>query len=249
MGERGINPARPFAIRPPLTVHPGSDRIFTQGESFNITLNLFGDAVEAVSYVVQAMMRVGEIGVGYHRGRFRVVNVEAIHPFTGQTQALMPRPGKLKKPELILTAQDVHTYIHNARTQPMRLRFLTPTQLTAEGKPLDKPTFSVLIARLLERCQSLEQTYTPQPPPASQWRERHLRLTNAAAHIKATSSTTWVRIESGSRRISERNAMGGFVGDMILDGDLMPFLVWIAWGSLLHVGKNAVKGGGWYEIL
>src|SRR5690606_37818388 len=101
----------------------------------------------------------------------------------------------------------------------------------------------------LERCQSLEHTYTPEPESKDKWRERYLKLTTAANRIQGMSSTSWVRVESGSRRISERNSMGGFVGDLILTGDLTSFASWLTWGSLLHVGKNAVKGGGWYEIV
>jgi len=27
-----------------------------------------------------------------------------------------------------------------------------------------------------------------------------------------------------------------------------PLLPWLVWGQFTHVGKNAVKGDGWYEI-
>lgn len=248
-GERGVNPARPLAIRPPLSAHPESDHIFSQGEIFNLELSLFGDAIEALRYVVKGMLDMGEIGVGYHRGRFRLSGVEALNPLNDQSQNLMPRPHLLLKPQLTVTASDVETYANALNPKQLRLRFLTPTQLTAQGQPVNKPTLAILIGRLLERCQSLAQTYTSQDTPQPDWRNLHLKLSALATEVHSLSSTRWVRIESGSRRISERNAMGGFVGDLILEGDLKPFLPWLVWGSLLHVGKNAVKGGGWYEIL
>jgi hypothetical protein len=30
--------------------------------------------------------------------------------------------------------------------------------------------------------------------------------------------------------------------------DWTPFLSWLVWGEIVHVGKDAVKGNGWYEI-
>jgi hypothetical protein len=30
--------------------------------------------------------------------------------------------------------------------------------------------------------------------------------------------------------------------------DWSPFWPWLVWGQFVHVGKDAVKGNGWYEI-
>lgn len=245
-GERGINPARPFAIRPPLGDRAGEDLVYELGQQFTFGVSLFGDAIAALPYIAKAVMEMGEIGVGYHRGRFRVVTMAARQPFTDEYQDLMPRPGILARPQLILNAVDVEAA--NIDPHHLYIKFLTPTYLVSRGKPLDTPTLPVLIARLLERCQSLATTYTSEDTSREVWRERHMSLTAQAEAVSCKSDTHWVRIESGSRRISERNAMGGFVGTLSLSGNLHPFLPWLAWGSLLHVGKNAVKGGGWYTL-
>jgi hypothetical protein len=248
VGTRGTNPARPFAIRPPMAVHPSGDRLFMAGETFQISIHLFGDALKALGFIAKGMMSMGAMGVGYHRGQFQVVGIEAHNPLTGASQTLLTSPGKLAQPQLSLTATEVHAHLASLNAKRLRLRFITPTLLRAAGDPIEIPTFPILIARLLERCQSLEQTYTAQPGETTLWRERHLSLTTDAAHIRTVAATRWVRVESGSRRICERNAMGGFVGDVVVEGELTPFLEWLVWGSLLHVGKNAVKGSGWYEI-
>jgi len=41
---------------------------------------------------------------------------------------------------------------------------------------------------------------------------------------------------------------GGLIGQVTLEGDLEPLRKLLVWGSLIHVGKNAVKGDGWYTI-
>lgn len=40
----------------------------------------------------------------------------------------------------------------------------------------------------------------------------------------------------------------GLIGKAHYEGDLSEMCYWLAWGSVLHIGKNVVKGNGWYEI-
>ena len=53
---------------------------------------------------------------------------------------------------------------------------------------------------------------------------------------------------SYSSRSRQRTPIGGLVGQVTLAGDLAPLRELLVWGSLIHVGKNAVKGDGWYRI-
>lgn len=248
-GVRGMNPARPFAVRPPLSVHPEQDRLFDRGDTFQLGISLFGDAYDQVGYVAKAVHRMGQIGIGYGRGRFTVRDAQAVNLLDETTQALMQKPGVLSRPTLVQTASDTCKMMTKLDANRLHLRFLTPTTLTSNGQTQTYPDLPLLIGRLLERCQSLEAYYTPAPQPASQWRERHLDLIERAKQIRSLVNTRWVKVESGSRRTTERSSMGGFVGEMSLTGDLSPFLEWIVWGTILHVGKNVVKGNGWYEIL
>jgi hypothetical protein len=38
--------------------------------------------------------------------------------------------------------------------------------------------------------------------------------------------------------------MSGLVGSVVLAGELEPFLPWLVWASLTHVGKDAAMGNG-----
>jgi len=42
--------------------------------------------------------------------------------------------------------------------------------------------------------------------------------------------------------------LGGFVGTVHYEGDLSQLLPFILLGQSLQVGKNTMKGCGWYEI-
>ncbi len=249
-GGRGATPPRPFAIRPPLTYPPEADRRFEAGQSFTFGVNLFGDAVALFPYVVQAVWRMGEIGVGYGRGQFTVQRVQTVNPISGAAHDLFAQGRIVAPPDIPVDSEQVRRAAATLSPDALRLHFLTPTQITHDGGRLcPRPDFARLIARLLERCQALEQHYTDAPTPQPVWRDRYLDLTARAAGVRrAEDETRWIEVHSGSRRSNDRTTIGGFVGEAVFAGDLAPFREWLLWGQSLHVGKNAAKGDGWYGL-
>lgn len=66
---RGIEVTRPCTVEPPLEART----IYTPGDTFSFGVTLFGDAADLLPYVIIAVRRMGETGVGNrHRapGRF-----------------------------------------------------------------------------------------------------------------------------------------------------------------------------------
>lgn len=247
---RGITPPRPFAVRPPLPASPGQECVFHSGETFVVGINLFGEAVDSFPYLCQAFHRLGQLGLGYGRGRFVIERIQAANPLTGEAHDLLQGRRVVALPDLPVESDRVQRVASQLPADRLRLRFLTPTELTYQGGHADHPYFDVLVARLLERCQALEAHYTAEPAPRAVWQERYLSLTQAAQDVRlAEHHTRWIRVKSGSRRTNSINAVSGFVGEAVFEGDLEPFRPWLVWGSSLHVGKNAVKGNGWYELV
>ena len=60
--------------------------------------------------------------------------------------------------------------------------------------------------------------------------------------------TCWFEAWSGSRRDGRMKPLGGFVGKVQYRGDFSTMLPYILLGQTLQVGKNTVKGCGWYDI-
>ncbi|MGQ9851102.1 MAG: CRISPR system precrRNA processing endoribonuclease RAMP protein Cas6 [Aggregatilineaceae bacterium] len=248
---RGVTPPRPFAVRPPLPASPGQDCIFQSGETFTVGINLFGEAVDSFPYLCQAFHRLGQLGLGYGRGQFTIERIQAVNPLTGATHDLLHGGRIVALPDLPVEGDLVRRVAGELPADRLLLRFLTPTELTYQGgRSADRPYFDVLIARLLERCQALEAHYTAESTAQDVWRERYLQLTGAARQVRlAEHHTRWMRVKSGSRRTNSVNAVSGFVGEAVVEGDLEPFRPWLVWGSSLHVGKNVVKGNGWYDLV
>lgn len=250
---RGVNPPRPFVIRPPLMARPQDERLFEAGEQFEIGINLFGDAALLFPYVCEALNRIGKHGVGYGRGRFAVLGIQEHNALTGACAHLLENR-QVHMPQHPITQEQVLAAASALPANRLRLRFLTPTQLITQKRMLQRPDLTALIARLLERCQTLAETYGGSdgvsPNADGSWTALHTRLTQAAQGVAVTyDNTRWIRAYSGSRRANRQQDVSGFVGDVEFTGDVRDLREWLVWGALLHVGKNAVKGNGWYTLL
>ena len=104
-----------------------------------------------------------------------------------------------------------------------------------------------LIARLLERLTLLEQEYGQgdEQSPSQHWQE----LVSLAGQVMCTDDQTyWEDVGSYSRRTHYITQIGGIRGSATFAGNVAPFLELLVWGELVHIGKNAVKGSGWYRL-
>ena len=60
---------------------------------------------------------------------------------------------------------------------------------------------------------------------------------------------SWEELRSYSTRQRRDTPTSGLMGHVTLQAeDWSPFLPWLTWGQYTHVGKDAVKGNGWYEV-
>lgn len=247
---RGENPTRPLAIRPPLGARAEHKQRYAPGERWSFGMTLFGDAARYFPYVCLAVHRMGIGGVGYNRGRYTIENIEAVNELTGEAQRLLSDEGQVSSPGLPIQASQVQAFAADLPTEALTLRFLTPTQIKSGGRILNTPDFAAIIGRLLERCQALDHHYNPQPAARDWWEAQHHASMAVAASVRVErDDTRWVNVYSGSRRTNSRTNIGGLVGTVTFAGDLEPFRLWLTWGQLLHVGKNTIKGDGWYCIL
>ena len=125
--------------------------------------------------------------------------------------------------------------------------FLTPTRLVQNESLVYDVSFQPLIARLLERLAALEQVYgqDEEESPSTRWSE----LVQLAGAITCSENQTrWENVRSYSKRTRYTTQIGGLLGSATFTGDLAPFRELLVWGELIHVGKNTVKGSGWYRL-
>jgi hypothetical protein len=105
--------------------------------------------------------------------------------------------------------------------------------------------FSILLARLFDRLESLAEHFCATP-----LRLDYGALLQAAEAVRVeTDETRWVELDSFSTRQRRATPIGGLVGRATLAADdWAPFMPWLIWGEYVQVGKDAVKGNGWYRL-
>ncbi len=132
-----------------------------------------------------------------------------------------------------------------ANVTRVTLRFLTPTMLKADGVQARRPAFGPIAKRLRDRINALSYFYCGEGLDID-----FKGFGEQAERIKTVAdSTRWVESSRYSRRREVTHDLSGFVGEVSFEGELDPFLPYLKLGEYLHVGKNAVFGNGWYEIV
>jgi hypothetical protein len=260
---RGRDLPRPFVVRPPLVAAAAeTDGLRLEpGQQVTFGLTLIGRAGRLFPYVVLAAPGMERNGLGralrehrWRRGRFTVERIEAVHLFRGvQTPLFVRGAQQVHAPELEITAADIAKRAAALPDGLLSLRFLTPTRLTAEKSLLSRPEAGLLLRRLAERMDALEREYAPdQPLRASEAAPaigRWYAVAETASLQLARCDVRWVDAKSYSTRQRRMLPIGGFVGTATYTGEMLPALrELLVWGEVLHVGKNCVKGDGWYQI-
>ena len=246
----GRNLPRPYIIRslPTATTH------YQPGHDFTFYFHLCAQALRLFPYVILALERLQHEGLGkriphnhHRRGTLQIKTITAIHPLTNQQQPIHSSHIPLvNMPDLPITHAHVLTAAANLPTTgSLSLHFHTPTRLIHQKKLLKVPHFRPLIHRLITRLEQLSSRFCDTPlqldVPA---------LLHQADQVKLIQNdTTWSGLHGYSTRRQRETLLSGLTGTAIYHSpNWQPFLPWLIWGSLLGVGKNTVKGDGWYTI-
>lgn len=132
-----------------------------------------------------------------------------------------------------------------SESSSVKLRFRTLLRLVTSGRLVHRLSFATLMRRLFERLSVLWDAYAEEPLALD-----FAALLASAEGVRAMEDTTrWIEMDRYSSRQKRQMPMGGLMGQITFDGDLRPFLPWLVWGSIAHVGKYATMGNGWYELM
>jgi hypothetical protein len=242
---------RPYVIIPMMDEH----HHYAPGQRFSFGMILIGNIIQLLPYILLSLSQLEEEGLGHRlqqnqwrRGSFRVERVECVHPFSGSRQTIYEAGAvQVAAPAIIVQPQECQTRVEQLDKGRVTLQLLTPMRLVQQAQTVRKISFSVLVQRLLERYLALEQHYGDQELMIQ--REEKNAWLHLADDIQCTSDDTrWQELKSYSNRQKRATSISGLLGTVTFEGDLTPFLDLLVIGELVHVGKNVVKGSGWYKI-
>ncbi len=265
---------RPFVFRAPQSLQTR----YEKGERFEFGLVLIGRALDFLSYFVLSFRELAAQGLGLNRAQCTLERVEqqgiGDRPqATGNgTKLIFSAEDQLFRSS---TPEAVRDYVR-ARLQnlardagPLNLesgilnrspqapalltvRFLTPTHLTFEGQIVKQPEFHHLLKRVRDRVNALS-TFWGDGPLDADFRA----LGEAAEKVRTVASKIeWAERFRTSSKTHQRHELSGFVGECTYDLSTINcelstvdcFLQWLVAGELLHAGKHAAWGNGWYDV-
>ncbi len=239
---------RPYVIQPPR----GGSREYAPGASLSFGLSLIGPAARLFPYVFMAAREIEQTGLGRRlpanggrRGALQIAQIAALNPLSGARQALYQHgQPQVHTPGLPIDVADVQRAATALPSDQLTLQFRTPLRLIAGDRLVHRFDPRPFFARLAWRLDQLAIAYGGGAPLVGRDGVEPLATCVQVAH----DHTRWVDVVSYSTRTRGKTPIGGLVGSVTLVGDLAPLRELLVWGSLVHVGKNAVKGDGWYAI-
>jgi hypothetical protein len=235
---RGLNTApKPF-----LLFCPDERRKYEAGEILSFEMTLIGKAIEQHPFIIFAVQKMAERGLGSRRHKFHLQEV-FYRTSAGGWQQLYD--GNSQK--LTAAAEPSLTRPHNHPQPPekLTLRFVSPTRLKFERELSLEFDFRQLLFRLLRRPLELAHFYAPQEK--INWEFNILLVLGNTIEI-TEKNLQWKDLNRYSARQKAEMYFGGFVGDITLQGILAPFMDILRAGEILHVGKATTFGLGKVEV-
>lgn len=123
------------------------------------------------------------------------------------------------------------------------LRWVRPGRLFKKGKPATNLGLSDFLEALQRRIRDLEVWHGDGRVPSMR------ELLDKAGDVSWRAvGLQWVERHRHSRRQGKTVALGGLMGEMLLEGNLAPLGEFLALGRDLGVGKGTALGLGRYEL-
>lgn len=225
----------PYVIEPPQL----GQKTLAKNDTFSFQLILMGPAIALLPTIVSAWQLALKTGLGKSHSRAELLSVvfepgqkvEQIIPMDDLKQNACPMPTFTpKQPDNNISA--------------LTIKLQTPLSIKRQGKLLAQTmTGRDFILALIRRYYLLQEFYTSdyQPPDFS-------RLVAQAELIQAKPQLSLCHLNRYSNRQQQEMTFQGVMGDILLTGEIKPFLPLLFSGQWWHVGSKTSFGMGRYQI-
>ncbi len=218
----------PFAITP-LFDYPA---LFLPESSFTIKLSIFGSAFRFFPHILYAFIKLGERGVGNHRGKFVISEIKNYADGT----VVYSDSGLLLsdiEPILIANAPDKRT---------CEISFITPCKIKSKGTYLQHADLKEIVKNIKRKLENISYFFGTSP----------VSLDISGIHFDAihceVDNFNWKINTRYSRRRKETMRLGGFTGRMQLSGDVANVYPVLKIGEAIGVGSNTSFGFGAIQV-
>jgi hypothetical protein len=231
------NPPRPLVFHTEFQ----SQRTIQTGTPFEFGLRIFGKAKQHLPYIIAAIGEMGRSGIGNNRGRFELLQVQSIQPYTLESRVIVTADNPVVQLEpIVLSSTDFPRIPKNQMT----LKLETFMHLKTAGQVVETLQFQILIRALQRRLSNLEQIYGA----GSSVGENFSELPQLARGVEILEQDTEFVSQRRTGHGRQAVVMNGLIGSVTYTGDLEPFAQALRYGELIGVGKWAHFGAGRYKI-
>lgn len=184
------------------------------------------------------------MGIGKGRGKYCLETVFS-QSSDNYTEIYNSKDKVLANKYKIINYQTIEEECKNYKDiNRVSLNFLTPVRIKHNNKLTDKLEFYIFLSALLRRLSLLSYFHCDQELDIN-----IKKIIEDAKEIKVKESNLkWYDWERYSQRQDTKMKLGGLVGDITFEGNIMPFLPFLILGKYIHVGKSSSFGLGRYEI-
>ena len=131
-------------------------------------------------------------------------------------------------------------------SESIKLHFLSPTRLKFKNRYTMDFTFRMLAFSMVRRILEIAHFYVPESQPDWDFKELLTLADNISISDKKLEWIDWHRY---SNRQHTKMDMGGFIGEISLQGETAPFAELLQTAEMLHVGKGTSFGLGKIAIM
>jgi hypothetical protein len=230
-------PAPAFVITMPVM----RKKLFSAGDQLELEVLFLVTSIPLIHNFLRSLIHLGQLGLVAGKGHFEVSEVHSRGIDDSESLAW-----RHEEPLESLTCSvfSLTWLLQEQRiARNVTLKFVTPTRLMVEGKPLRKPDFTQVFPFMLRRTTSMLHAHS-----GVEVLDDPTHLLTLMREIKVVESRLlwhdW-RPLSGQQGL----VVGGFVGEMVLDSQSLDEIYWVlVVASLFGLGKGATYGAGRFVL-
>ncbi|MBE2281548.1 MAG: CRISPR system precrRNA processing endoribonuclease RAMP protein Cas6 [Ignavibacteriaceae bacterium] len=238
---RGVKKVpHPFIMQPPLS----QDRHFNSGDTLEVTLSIFGKYSSMLPFFIYSYIKMGEDGLTSRRIKFSLESIDSLDESKNRTRIYDRNSNViLENGEQI----DIHKVALGYPSGVKRavLDFVSPLRMIEKNITLRNPgqlTKDVLLSSILRRYKTLNHFFNHGQPDAFPERLSWDNLTISENTVKFYD---WERYSSRQKTSMQ---MGGYLGKLVLEGEIDNIVPLLKIGEYINAGKNSVFGLGKYNL-
>jgi CRISPR-associated endoribonuclease Cas6 len=229
----------PFVIEPPIDKR----QFYGIEDKLDFHLILVGRAIDYIPYIIFAFEELGRLGIGKDRGKYSLEKVISIN--NDREILIYDNDSHIRDDFYVIDSTELFRDATQLNYQQVTFHFLTPTRIKNKGKLTIDIDFVIILRNLLRRLSRLAQVHCDEKWEL-EWKELIEMANDRVSTV--SSGLKWHDWKRYSQRQGTKMKMGGFLGEITLEGEFAEFMPFIKLGELLHMGKGTVYGLGKYEI-